>query len=135
MTDSTLLPIGELAAAAGVTARALRHYEELGLIASAARVGGKRRFDVDNIDRVTFIRRSQRVGFSLDEIRFLLDDTDGGWNEVVAQKLVALRAQRSELDSLIETLEGVQSCGCRSVTSCSSASLAPQTSSAATAST
>jgi len=115
-----LLAIGDVAAETGVTVRALRYYDELGLIEPTTRVGGKRRFDSSVVERVNFVRRAQRVGFSLDEIGVLLDDTTREWNQIVVDKLAQLRAQRAELDSMIADLESVQSCGCQGVTSCSS---------------
>ncbi len=118
MSSTELLAIGGLADATGVAASALRYYDEIGLIAPAARVGGKRRFDADAIGRVNFVRRAQSVGFSLDEVRGILDDTVGGWNDMVADKLEALRSQRSELDVMIAMLEEVRACGCRVVAEC-----------------
>lgn len=123
---STLLAIGDVAAATGVSARTLRYYDELGLIKATTRVGGKRRFERSEVDRVDFVRRAQRVGFSLDAIGLLLNDTTGGWNAIVAQKLEDLRAQRDELNSMISELERVQSCGCGGVTTCSSQLVKPR---------
>jgi DNA-binding transcriptional MerR regulator len=64
------------------------------------------------------VRRAQSVGFSLDEVRGILDDTVGGWNDMVAEKLAALRSQRGELDVMIAMLEEVRACGCRVVVEC-----------------
>jgi DNA-binding transcriptional MerR regulator len=112
------LAIGDLAGATGVTISALRYYDEVGLISPCSRVGGKRRFSPETVGRVNFVRRAQKVGFSLDEIRDILDDTAGTWNEVVAQKLDALRSQQTELTAMIGVLEEVMACGCRIVADC-----------------
>lgn len=116
--DDDLMAIGTLATATGVAVSALRYYDELGLIAPAARVGGKRHFDSPTVGRVNFIRRVQQVGFSLDEIRLLLDDTSGSWADAVTLKLGDLRAQRAELDAMIAVLEEVRLCGCEVVAEC-----------------
>lgn len=116
--DQSLLAIGSLADATGVAVSALRYYEEIGLISSQKRVGGKRRFGADAIGRVNFVRRAQKVGFSLDEVREILDDTSGDWARLVATKLAVLHRQRQELDAVIEVLEEVQSCGCEVVAEC-----------------
>ena len=74
MSSTRLLPIGEVAETTGIAVSAVRYYADIGVISTASRVGGKRRFDADTVGRVSFIRRAQEVGFSLDEIRRILDD-------------------------------------------------------------
>ncbi len=115
MTKLELLSIGGVAEATGVSVSALRYYDEIGLIAPCARVGGKRRFETSTVGRVNFVRRAQSVGFSLDEVRDILDDTSGAWNTIVADKLAAVRSQRNELDAMIAMLEEVRARGCRVV--------------------
>ena len=118
MNDTGLLAIGTLAGATGVAVSALRYYDEVGLITPTTRVGGKRRFGADAVGRVNFVRRAQEVGFSLDEIREILNDTAGTWPEVVADKLAALRSHRAELDTMIAMLDEIRVCGCRVVSEC-----------------
>ena len=117
-TASELLPIGDVAEQTGVTVSAVRYYDEIGVITTAKRVGGKRRFDPTIVGRVSFIRRAQEVGFSLDEIRTVLDDEHGGWHEVVDQKQVELIERRDRLDTMIEMLREIRECGCEVVASC-----------------
>lgn len=71
-------PIGKVAAEAGVTARTLRYYEELGLVTPSVRsAGGSRRYTEADVARVLRIRELQAVmGFNLDEIRELLHAGD-----------------------------------------------------------
>ena len=87
MSAVALLPIGEVADSAGVAVSAVRYYDEIGVITAIARVGGKRRFDPDTVGRVSFIRRAQEAGFSLEEIRTILDDAQGGWHDLVEANL------------------------------------------------
>ncbi len=115
---SDLLAIGAVAEATGVSVSTLRYYDQIKLIAPTGRVGGKRRFDPASIGRINFVRRAQATGFSLEEIRAILDDSDGNWNEMVADKLAALRSQRGELDVTIRMLEEVSHCGCQVVAEC-----------------
>ncbi len=71
-----LLRIQEVAAETGLTARAIRYYEELGLLAPAARSDGSYRlYDLEDLERLRFIRGLRDdAGFSLAEIGQLLED-------------------------------------------------------------
>ena len=72
-----LLSIGAAAEAAGVTERALRYYQELGLIEPAVTTGGSRRYAQRDLDRVARIRELQALlGFNLDEIAVVLANED-----------------------------------------------------------
>lgn len=65
--------IGETAAALGLSADTLRYYEKIGLVPRAAKNGsGHRVFSDKDLGRLRFVRRSQSLGFSLEEIRKLL---------------------------------------------------------------
>lgn len=72
------LKIAEVAEELGLTARAVRYYEELGLLKPAARSEGSYRlFDDDDLERLRFIRGLRDdAGFSLAEIGRLLEDED-----------------------------------------------------------
>jgi DNA-binding transcriptional MerR regulator len=79
MTESTetrLLRINEVAAEAGLTTRAVRYYEEIGLLEPAARSGGDYRlYDQSDLERLLFIRSLRDdAGFSLAQIGQLLED-------------------------------------------------------------
>jgi DNA-binding transcriptional MerR regulator len=78
-TDTTperLLRIQEVAADTGLTTRTIRYYEEVGLLAPAARSDGDYRlYDGSDLDRLRFIRDLRDdAGFSLSQIRQLLED-------------------------------------------------------------
>ena len=75
-TEQPLRKIQEVAAELGLTARAIRYYEELGLLAPAARSGGAYRlYDADDVERLRFIKGLRDdAGFSLTEIGQLLED-------------------------------------------------------------
>lgn len=118
MSSTDLLPIGEVARANGIAVSAVRYYEEIGVIIAAARVGGKRRLDPATVGRVSFIRRSREAGFSLEEIRTILDDGEGGWRDLVEDKLSDLMQRRDRLDTMISMLAEIRECGCGAVASC-----------------
>jgi DNA-binding transcriptional MerR regulator len=75
-TTPRLLRINEVAAETGLTTRAIRYYEEIGLLEPAARSDGDYRlYDPSDLDRLQFIRSLRDdAGFSLAQIGQLLED-------------------------------------------------------------
>lgn len=105
--------IGDLAKAFGVTARALRFYEDKGLL-SPQRDMLNRVYSARDRARLQLILRGKRVGFSLSEIRDMLDLYDLGDGqraqmqrslEMFERKRVELARQREDLDEAIAELE------------------------------
>lgn len=117
--NGDLLSIGAVAEATGTTVPTIRHYDQLGLVRVAARVGGQRRFDRDTVGRVNFVRLAQEGGFRLDEILSILDDRSGGWRQLVDAKLDELHERRARMDEMIALLIEMRECGCDVVASCS----------------
>ena len=73
------LRIGEVANQAGVSTPTIRYYERAGLMPKPARSdAGYRLYSQRAIEELTFVRRAQAMGFSLDEIRGLLQLSRGG---------------------------------------------------------
>jgi DNA-binding transcriptional MerR regulator len=71
--------IGELARRAGVKAQTIRYYEGLGLLSRANRsASGYRRYGLEALDELRFIRNAQSLGFSLDDVRQILDVARAG---------------------------------------------------------
>lgn len=98
--------IGELAREFGVTQRALRFYEEEGLI-TPRRDGAARIYSRQDRKRISLILRGKSVGFSLDEIGELLDlydPNDGG----AAQRQAALRHCETKAQTLQEQKASIQ---------------------------
>ncbi|THA76151.1 MerR family transcriptional regulator [Streptomyces sp. A0642] len=69
--------IGKLARATGTTARALRHYEQAGLISSQRAANGYRMYDERAVVRVRNIRYLLAVGLTLEDVRVFLPCLDG----------------------------------------------------------
>ena len=95
-----------------VTARTLRHYEEIGLI-SPLRRGSQRLYTVRDRVRIRLILRGRRLGFALGEIHKMLDLYDADPTEVTQlreviqrgdDKLQELSAQVAELQEVITEL-------------------------------
>jgi MerR family mercuric resistance operon transcriptional regulator len=72
------MKIGQLADAAGVHVETIRYYQPMGLMPQPARVRGSvRRYQKDAAERLRFIKRAQALGFSLEEVKLLLDLAGG----------------------------------------------------------
>lgn len=75
--DSGMHQIGEVAEAVGLSLRTIRHYEEVGLVPPSGRsAGGFRLYTDDDIQRLHLVKHMKPLGFSLDEMRDLLDARD-----------------------------------------------------------
>ncbi len=125
-TEGALLRIQDVAADTGLTTRAIRYYEEIGLLEPAARSDGAYRlFDASDLERLRFIRSLRDdAGFSLAQIGQLLEDekarernrrrfrTSGDETERralvldasarVDRQIAILEAKRARLDAMIE---------------------------------
>ena len=110
--NADIMTIREMCDAFGVTPRTLRFYESKELLAPI-REGQKRLFTKRDRARLKLILRGKRFGFSLEEIRQLLDlyDTDDQQHaqmlrahELGSERLRALELQRAELDSAISEM-------------------------------
>ncbi|MFF8473018.1 MerR family transcriptional regulator [Streptomyces sp. NPDC015414] len=75
--SSEHMQIGEVAARTELSLRTIRHYEDSGLVRPSARSqGGFRLYTEADVSRLMVIRRMKPLGFTLDEMRALLDATD-----------------------------------------------------------
>lgn len=109
--------IGRLADAAGVNVETIRYYQRRGLMPEPDKpINGHRRYAADAVKRVHFIKRAQVLGFTLDEIRGLLEldaahacaDTRvlaAHKLEVIENKLADLKLMRKALISLLRQCE------------------------------
>jgi MerR family mercuric resistance operon transcriptional regulator len=78
MKAMDVLSIGKLSQQSGVNIETIRYYEKIGVMPAPGRsTGGFRVYEPDHLKRVSFVRRSRQLGFSLDEIRNLLRLVDG----------------------------------------------------------
>ncbi len=104
MENTQWFGIGVLSEQTGVNIETIRYYEREGLLPHPPRTaGGHRSFSEDHLKRLTFIRRSRELGFSLAEIRVLLALVDGGsytCGEVKALTLEHAESVRSKISDL-----------------------------------
>jgi MerR family transcriptional regulator, mercuric resistance operon regulatory protein len=106
------MKIGALAEQTGVHVETIRYYQNLALMPKPARARGSvRRYGSDAVGRLHFIKRAQALGFSLDEVKLLLELSVEHCAEtrsiaeqkkrLVEKKVADLRAIQDALDKLI----------------------------------
>jgi DNA-binding transcriptional MerR regulator len=119
------MQIGEVAARTELSLRTIRHYEETGLVIPSARSqGGFRLYTEADVARLMVIRRMKPLGFTLDEMRELLEATDRldasdeltaderdfllkrlrGYEQGAAEQVEKLRTQLARAEEFAQTL-------------------------------
>lgn len=94
-----------------ITTRAIRHYEEIGIITSKRMENNYRYFDDSNLDKLKFLVRARKLGFSLDECKELIKlfENDNRKSEnvrnIAKNKLENIDKQIKELKDLKKSLE------------------------------
>jgi MerR family mercuric resistance operon transcriptional regulator len=103
------MTIARLGAAAGVGVETVRYYQRRGLLPTPARAGAVRRYGVEDVRRLRFIRRAQSAGFTLEEIGELLalDRTDDRprVRQLATERIAALDARIAELEQARAALD------------------------------
>lgn len=106
----------QLAREFDLTSRAIRYYEQEGLIAPSRR-GRTRVFSLRDRTRLRLIQRGRRLGFSIAEIREILDLYDSGDGEQgqlvhfvrkIRERRASLEVQRRDIDAILEELDRVE---------------------------
>jgi DNA-binding transcriptional MerR regulator len=96
--------IGELAGQVGVTTKAIRFYESIGLLPDPDRTpSGYRSYEEADAERLVFIKTAQRLGLSLDEIREIIAFRDRG-EQPCAYVAGVLHRQVTDLDRRIREM-------------------------------
>jgi Zn(II)-responsive transcriptional regulator len=110
---------GELAKRGGVNPETIRYYERSGLLPEAPRSNaGYRLFSPTSVRRIRFIKRAQAVGFSLEEIKRLLDikvaadATRADVRSMVSAKIVEIDEKLAALNAMKQTLQNLEAMCC-----------------------
>ena len=101
------MKIGEVALKAGVTNRAIRHYEELNLIKSNRLSNNYRVYSKEAVDKVKFISRARKLGFSINECSSLISLFDNKKRKSAEVRKIAI-IKNDELKRQIQELEDLQ---------------------------
>jgi DNA-binding transcriptional MerR regulator len=116
------MQIGEAAERVGLSIRTIRHYEEAGLIVPSARSdGGFRLYTEPDLDRLRVVKRMKPLGFTLDEMRDLLQLLDdltagagdretllsrlAGYHEAAAARVQTLRDQLATAEGFAQQMQ------------------------------
>jgi Cu(I)-responsive transcriptional regulator len=109
--------IGQAAAASGVSAKMLRYYESIGLVAPAQRTGnGYRVYGTDDVHTLRFVRRARGLGFSIEETAELLalwrdkSRASADVKRFALQHVRDLETRIAELEAMRRTLRHLADC-------------------------
>lgn len=114
-----MMSIGEIAEKAGLPAKTIRYYEEIGLVAPQRGENGYRAFSRTDLHRLAFLARARALGFSIEDCRTLValwDDEGRASADVkrvakahlshIDEKIAQLRSMRDTLGHLVEACHG-----------------------------
>ncbi len=111
------LNIGEAARASGVSAKMIRYYEEIGLIALAARTAsGYRTYADRDVQTLRFVRRARDLGFSVEGIGGLLalwhdrSRQSADVKRLATEQVAGLRRRIREMEEMAATLQTLADC-------------------------
>lgn len=99
--------IGEIAKEAGVNPSAIRYYESMGLLPEPTRISGQRRYTTDVLNRILFIKLAQRAGFTVQDMKELLEGFDARVKPSERWRVLAVEKHK-ELDEKKKTIESMQ---------------------------
>lgn len=112
MANAAKAGIGELSRRTGVNIETIRYYERIGMLPPPPRSsGGRRVYGPEHVARLRFVRRARELGFTLDEVRRLLELAEGGSRSCEEVQAVALdhlervRAKIADLRRMEATLD------------------------------
>jgi MerR family mercuric resistance operon transcriptional regulator len=112
------MKIGQLAEQSGVHVETIRYYQTLGLMPRPARArGAVRRYGQDAVHSLRFIKRAQALGFSLDEVKLLLELSVG---EHCAETRALAKEKLMLVEKKISDLRGMQGALNKLVRACAS---------------
>lgn len=116
-----MVEIGQLSHQTRTAASAIRYYEKLGLMSPDERRAGRRRYSLAAAERVALIRLCQDVGFSLREIRDLLNGSrrsSRAWTRLAELKIEELDARIADAQRAKDLLEHAVICPSPDMVTC-----------------
>jgi MerR family copper efflux transcriptional regulator len=113
------LTIGALAGRFGLATHVLRHWEAMGLLTPETRVSGRRRYRRAHVARVAMIVRGKEAGFSLRQLRGMLDAPDADARRVLLERHHAeLERRIAHIEASKAMIEHALVCPAKDITHC-----------------
>ena len=118
------MKIGDVSKQLGMAASTIRYYESAGLIEPPSRVSGIREFSVRALFTLRFVQLAQAAGFSIKEMKSLLElyeqdpSPTGMWKSLAESKRLAVRRQIKGLRLMEKILERLLDCDCETLNEC-----------------
>lgn len=103
--------VGDAARRAGLPAKTIRYYEEIGLIAPQRAGNGYRDYSGDDVHRLAFLKRARNLGFSIDDCRQLMtlyqdrSRASADVRQIASDHVTAIEDKIRELQSMRTTLQ------------------------------
>ncbi len=120
-----MFSIGELSKRTGVKTPTIRYYEQMGLIDAPERSeGNQRRYSKDGLKRLSFIRHSRELGFSIEDIKGLLELSQhpekpcNNAHNIATRHLGDVRARIAKLRRLERELKRISGCDADTIADC-----------------
>jgi MerR family redox-sensitive transcriptional activator SoxR len=123
-TNRQPLTIGQLAARSGIPTTTIRYYEREGLLPEPDRLGGQRRYEPGQEQRLAAIKLAKQAGFSLREIERFVSGFKAAtppsvrWREMAGEKLAELDRKAEEIERMRSVLQRGLACECLSLDDC-----------------
>lgn len=109
--------IGEVAKASGVSAKMVRHYEEIGVIPKSSRsLAGYRQYSETDIHLLIFVRQARELGFTMPEVKALVGlwrnkrRKSGEVKKLALEHVARLESKIEQLSSMAKTLKHLAHC-------------------------
>src|SRR5438552_511381 len=118
------MAIGEVARQAGIRASTLRYYENIGILPEAQRINGRRHYDRSVLQTLSIIQTAQQAGFTIAEIRILVNDIllraapPSDWEDLAQRKLHEVETLLAQVQSMKRLLEEVLQCDFQQLADC-----------------
>jgi MerR family transcriptional regulator, redox-sensitive transcriptional activator SoxR len=113
------MTIGELSRRTGLPSSTIRYYESERLVPSPPRVATRRVFEDDAVAQLAVVRLAREAGFTLFEIRRLVNDFGRDrWRRLAETKLAEIRASEEQLRAMAALLTKLLECRCSDLQVC-----------------
>lgn len=119
------MTIGELSRRTGIASSTLRYWEQLKVLPKPMRVSGQRRYSAEAVNLVAVLRLAQACGFSLMEMRRLLNGfqprttASERWRTTARDHRLVLEEKIARLKAMSRLLQRVERCECPDLNACS----------------